>query len=115
MGLEISMRYSTITFHPMSAKLYDGIGLEWWNAGYYFFVVAIVQLLNILWHFQILTWDSIGKPKMYHISKTTDPRTKRTKIWDSAFCSAHTRVLFMPDCLSLVWGHPVHVAKFAIL
>ena len=43
--------------------------------------LAIGQVLKILWHFQILTWESMAKPKMWNISKTTDRRAKRTKIW----------------------------------
>ncbi len=30
---------------------------------------AIGQVLTILWHFEILTWESMGKPKMWNISK----------------------------------------------
>ncbi len=42
--------------------------------------LAIDQLLTILWHFEILTLESIGKPNVWNISKTHDRKVKRTKI-----------------------------------
>ncbi len=38
--------------------------------------------LKILFHFEILTWESIGKSEMWNISKTADRGMKRAKIWD---------------------------------
>ena len=50
-------------------------------------ILAICQKLKILWHFEILTWESMGKPKMWNISKTANRRPKRTKMWDSgSYC-----------------------------
>ena len=66
--------------------------------------LAIGKFLKILWHFEILTWESMKKPKMGNISKTADRRAKRTKIWDLGLYSALCQVLLMPDSLSLVWG-----------
>ena len=34
--------------------------------------LAIGQVLKILWHFEIFTWESMGKPKMWNISKMCD-------------------------------------------
>ena len=88
MGLEMSKRYS-YSFHPMSAKLYEDIGYHggiqaMWNTGYF---LAIIQVLKILLHVEILTWKSMGKPKMWNISKTSDHRAKWMKIWDSGYYS----------------------------
>ncbi len=58
----------------------------------------------------------MGKPKMWNIWKTANRRAKRIKISDSGrgvgvggttvqIC----RVLLMPDCISLVWGHWGHL------
>ncbi len=56
--------------------------------------LAIGEVLKILWHFKILTWESMGKPKMWNISKTAIRRAKRTKIWDSACHSAYVEGTF---------------------
>ena len=53
-------------------------------------ILAICQKLKILWHFEVLTWESMGEPKMWNISKTADRRAKLTKSWDSGYYSAHT-------------------------
>ncbi len=37
------------------------------------------QVLQNVWHFEILTLESMGKHKMWNISKTSDRRAKRTK------------------------------------
>ncbi len=56
-----------------------------------------------------------GKTLRYGISwKRADLRAKRAEIWDSDPKVYICRILFMPDCLSLVWGHSVHFAKFPI-
>ncbi len=57
----------------------------------------------------------MGKPKMWNISKIANRRAQTDKIWDSGYYSAHIGVVFMPECLSLVWGHSVHFTKFLIL
>ncbi len=69
MGLEVSKDYS-YSFHLMSVKLYEDIG-------YHGGIQALAFLGNrprfkIVWHFEILTWDSMGKPKMWVISKTAN-------------------------------------------
>ena len=56
--------------------------------------LAIGQVLKILWHFEILTWESMGKPKMWNISKTANRRAKRTKIWDWESYSAYMEGTF---------------------
>ena len=56
--------------------------------------LAISQVLKILCHFEILTWESMGKPKMWNISKTANPRAKWTKIWDSGSYSVYVEGTF---------------------
>ncbi len=53
-------------------------------------VLTIDQFLKILWHFEILTWKSMGKPKMWNIPKTVDRSVKRTKVWESWYYNAYT-------------------------
>ena len=38
--------------------------------------LAIGQVLKYFWHFEILTWESMGQPKMWNILKTPDRRAK---------------------------------------
>ncbi len=107
MGLEISKRYSSYSFHLVSAKLYDDIG-------YHGGIQAITFLgnrpsLKASWHFETLTLESMGKANMWNISKMADHRAKQPKMWDSGSYSA-CRVL-----LSFVWGYSVQFAKFPIL
>ena len=64
MELEISKRYFYI-FHLLSVKRYEGIGYHGGIQATAF--LAISQVLKILWHFEILTWASMGKPKMCNI------------------------------------------------
>ncbi len=91
MGLGISKRYCLYSFHPMSENLYEDIG-------YHGGIQAITFLGNRpsfffkLWHFESLTWESIGKPKMENNLKTSDRRSKQTKSWDSGYYIAHVRV-----------------------
>ena len=68
-GLEISKCYF-YGFHLMSAKLYEEIGLPWWNTAITFRVYRPV--LKILWQFEILIYESMGKPKIWNISKTAE-------------------------------------------
>ena len=42
--------------------------------------LAISQVLKILWHIEILTWESMEKPTMWNISKMANHRAKRRKI-----------------------------------
>ena len=59
------------------------------------------QVLQNLWHFEILTLESLGKPKMWNISKTTDriakriidSRAKRSAISPTLFIGAHPNFL----------------------
>ncbi len=39
-------------------------------------ILAIGQVLQILWYIEILTLESMGKPKLWNISKTGDCRAK---------------------------------------
>ena len=60
-GAKISKRYPSYCFHPISPKLYEDIGYR----GKYRLLpfLTISQVLEILWHFEILTLASmeIGK------------------------------------------------------
>ncbi len=49
------------------------------------------QVVKILWHFEISTWESMGKPKMWNTSiwKMANRRVKQMKIWESWSYSAH--------------------------
>ncbi len=62
MGLKISKYYSAYSFHPMPAKFYEDIG---YHGGIHLLLFLTIGLvLNSLWHFEILTLESMGKPKM---------------------------------------------------
>ncbi len=56
--------------------------------------LAIGQVLKILWHFEILTLESMGKPKMWNISKAANHRAKWNKIWVSGSYSAYMEGTF---------------------
>ena len=45
----------------------------------------------VLWN---LTWESMGKSKMWNISKTVEHSAKRTKLWVSGYYSAHSEGTF---------------------
>ncbi len=71
----------------MSAKLYEDII-------YHGGIQAVTFLGNRpsfknLGHFEIFTWELMGKFKMWNISKTANRTGKRTKILDSVYYSAH--------------------------
>ncbi len=36
-----------------------------------------------LWHFEILTWELMRKPKLCNTSKQANRREQKTKMWDS--------------------------------
>ncbi len=74
----------------LRAKHWRGCGLRRWRTmGYHCgiqtitFFLPIGQVLKILWHFEILTCESMGKRKMWNISKTVNCRAKRMKILES--------------------------------
>ncbi len=56
--------------------------------------LAICQKIKILWHFEVLTCQSMRNPKMWNISKTADSRVKWTKICDSGYYSANMQGTF---------------------
>ncbi len=87
MVLEISKRYSSYSFHLMPAKHFEDID-------YHGRIQAITFLGNRpsfkkMWYFDILTWESMGKPKMWNITKTAYRRAKRTKLCDFGSYGAH--------------------------
>ncbi len=47
-------------------------------------ILMICETLKILWHFDILGWESMGNPKMWSISSTANHSMKHTKIWNSS-------------------------------
>ncbi len=70
MELEISKRYASYSVHQITSKLYE-------NIAYHGGMQAITLLANRpnlftkklqnLWHFETLTLESTGKPKMWNI------------------------------------------------
>ena len=77
------------------------------------FFLAIGQVLKRLWHFEILAWESMGKPKMWILSrKQLIVEQNRQKFGTRCITVHICRVLLMPDSLSLVWGHPVTLQNF---
>ncbi len=52
--------------------------------------LAMSQLLQILWYFEILAWENPKICNRAFILKTADHRAKRMNIWDSR-CSAYVR------------------------
>ena len=66
----------------MSAKLYEDIGYHGGIQGITF--LGNRPHFKLLWHFEILTWGSMGKPKICNISKTDNHKAKWPKIWDTA-------------------------------
>ncbi len=55
-------------------------------------VLAISQVLQNLWHFEIFTWESMGNPNMCKILKTADRGAKRMKIWGLWSCEFHNNI-----------------------
>ncbi len=80
-------------------------------------ISAICQKLKILWHFEILTLESMGNLKC-GISRKRLIVERNGRKFGTRCTTVHIpvcRELLMPDSLSLVWGHSVHFAKFPIL
>ncbi len=114
MELEILKRYFSNTFLRIPSKLYEDIAYHKGMQTITF--LAIVQILQNVWHFEILTWESMGKPKLWNISKTrwADRRANKQKFGTRGTTVHMWRVLLVFDCLSLVWGHSAHFAKFPV-
>ena len=78
-GLEISNHYSSCSFHPMSTKLYEDIG----DHGGIQSITSLGQKkkksAKKMLHFEILTWESMGKPKMWNISERVDRLVERNR------------------------------------
>ncbi len=68
---------------------------------------------SILWHFEILTWESMGKTKMSTILQTADRRAKRTKIWYSRYYSVHVEHIFDARFLEFGLGSLGAVCKMS--
>ena len=70
--------------------------------------------LNILWHFELLTWESRENPKMCN----TVPWKRLIVEWNGLKFgtlgpgNCIYRVLVISDSLSSVWGHSVHFVKY---
>ena len=71
--------------------------------------------LKILWHFEILTWKSVGKCKCAISWKELIVEQNGWKFGTQGTTVHICRVLLMPDSFILVWGHSVHSAKFPML
>ncbi len=57
-GAGIPKHYTSCSFHPMSNFMWTlATMVEYSN----YFSLAVSQVLKILWHFEILTWVSMGK------------------------------------------------------
>ncbi len=61
MGLEVSKCYSSYSFYPIWAKLYDKY--ESHREYKVMDILAICQKNKILWHFEILAYESMGNLK----------------------------------------------------
>ena len=68
------------------------------------FLQIFWQCQKILWHFEIFTWELMGKPKMWNILKTADCRVKLMKIWDSGCYSTHMEGTFDAQFLDFGLG-----------
>ena len=67
--------------------------------------LAIGQVLPNLWHFEILTLESMGKPKC-GVSRTRLTVEGKGQQFGTRGTTGHIwRLLLMPDSLSLVWSH----------
>ena len=73
-GLEITKRYSSCSFHPIWAHLYDQYGSH-----------REYKVMDIVVICQNFSMGVNGKHKMWHISQTADRTAKRMKIWDSGY------------------------------
>ncbi len=74
--------------------------------------LVIGQVLKMLWHFEILTWESMEKPKMWILSQKRLIVERNGQNFGTRCTTVHIcRILLMPDSLSLVWGHSMHFAN----
>ena len=76
--------------------------------------LAIGEVLQILWHFEILTWELMGKPKIEIYRKRLIVERNGWKFGTRATTVHICRVPWIHDSLNLVWGHSVHFAKLPI-
>ena len=112
MGLEIS-KVSSYSFHKISVKLYVDITCYGGIRAITF--LAISQVLKFLCHFQILTWESMGKSLTVQYLENRWCTAKRIKNLGAINSYCTCGVLFMSDSITSVWGHFVHFAKFPVL
>ena len=87
MELEVSKRYFSTSFNQMWSKLYQDVAYHGGIQAITFLVIN--QVLQNLWHFELLTWESVGKPKMWNISKMAGRTASEEKIWDSGSYSVY--------------------------
>ncbi len=63
MELEISKFYFSNSFHRMPSKLYEDIGYHGNRQSFAKFMALCNFNMGVnVWHFEILTWESMGKP-----------------------------------------------------
>ena len=113
MELEISKCYSSYTFHPIWAKLYDKYGSH--RRIKVMYILAICQKIKnlvALWNFNMEVNVKILKCA---ISQKRLIVERNGRQFGTRSTTVHIlRVLLMPNSLSLVWGHSVHFEKFTI-
>ena len=61
MGLEISKRYTSYSFIQSEPNFMTNKAVVITKCNKVINVLAICQKLKMLWHFEILTWKSMGK------------------------------------------------------
>ncbi len=113
MGLEISKRYSSYSFHPMSIKLNDYICYHAWMQGIAFHGIwPSVKSFVALWNFNLADNRKIIKCAIS--GKQLAVERNGWKFGTHSPRNSLCRVLFGSGHLSSVWGH-VHFAKFPML
>ncbi len=111
MRLEISKRFSSYSFPLMSANFMRTLPTM-----VEYRLSLFLAIGQVLWHFEILTCESMGKPKMWILSRKWLIVERNGRNFGTRCTTVHIcRILLMPDSLSLIWGHSVHFAKLSIL
>ncbi len=73
--------------------------------------LVISRKIKKMWHFEILTWKSMGNYKRWFIVKMAERGETDETLGLVVIYTVLCRVLFMSDSLSSVSGHSVHFAK----
>ena len=111
MGLEISKRHSSYSFHLWCQSNF----MRTLATMVEYRLLPFLAIGQIWWHFEILIWESMEKQK-YGISRKRLIVEWSGQKFGTRGPKVHIcRVRLMPDFLSLVWGHSVHFTNFPIL